>query len=81
MTMKQTIQETLPVVTDAIKGGISEMVLYACLVNDGMKPKNAEKVIQWAKQRALADAEAIVVFISDTDIIFTDDEPNLPRGA
>lgn len=79
--MNRTIQDSLPVVTEAIKGGVREELIFACLVHDGMKPKNAVKVIQWAKQRARADAEAIVVFISDRDVIFVDDDPNLPRGA
>ena len=48
---KRTIQESIPIVVKALKGGVCEEIAWCCLVGDGMSEKNADIVIRWAKQQ------------------------------
>jgi hypothetical protein len=56
---KRTIQEAIPIVAKALKGGVCEEIAWACMVGDGMSEKNADIVIRWAKQSNKAEDETI----------------------
>ena len=60
---KRTIQEAIPIVAKALKGGVCEDIAWTCLVGDGMSEKNADIVIRWAKQCNKAEDE--VIFLED----------------
>lgn len=56
---KRTIQEAIPIVAKALKGGVREDIAWACMVGDGMSEKNADIVIRWAKQQNKVEDEGI----------------------